>query len=81
MKAEQTGNSRSQLLAEVLAERRQREWTELFAEGCREFAHEMRETAGLTYDAQAEVALREPVDADPTWRNLGDRVAAGGWRP
>jgi hypothetical protein len=39
----------------------------LFAEGFREFAQEMRETAALTYDAQTELALREPFDADPTW--------------
>lgn len=65
-KAREARHSRSHALAEVLEERRQRELAELFAEGCREFAPEMRETASLTIDAQAEVALREPFDADPS---------------
>ncbi|MBI3970151.1 MAG: ribbon-helix-helix protein, CopG family [Chloroflexi bacterium] len=63
-KARVTGTSRSAALAAVLEERRSQEWAELFAEGCREFAAEMRETAARTHAAQAEIALREQFDAD-----------------
>ncbi|MGH2353371.1 MAG: hypothetical protein ACRDI2_24220 [Chloroflexota bacterium] len=56
--------TRSGVLARVLEERRRQEWEALFAEGCREFADDMRTTAAQTHAAQAEVALREPFDAD-----------------
>jgi hypothetical protein len=63
-KARELGSSRSGALAALLEARRRQEWEELFAQGCREFAGEMQETAELTRAAQAEVALREPFDAD-----------------
>lgn len=61
-RAKEDGTSRSGVLAQVLEERRRDEWAALFAEGCREFAEEMRETAARTHAAQAEVALAEPFD-------------------
>jgi hypothetical protein len=64
-KAEEHACSRSQVLAGILEAQRRREWEELFVEGCRELADEMRDTAVQTHAAQAEVALREPFDADP----------------
>ena len=63
-KARVEGHSRSHVLASVLEERRQQEWAESFAEGCREFAQEMLNTASLTFAAQAEVAVGEPFDGD-----------------
>ena len=63
-KAQRSKASRSSVLAQELEARRQQEWAELFAEGCREFADEMRTTAADTLAAQAEVALRDPFDAD-----------------
>lgn len=62
-KARRDNLSRSSVLAQELEARRQQEWEELFAAGCREFAGEMRATAAETQAAQAEVALREPFDA------------------
>jgi metal-responsive CopG/Arc/MetJ family transcriptional regulator len=63
-KAKENGASRSNVLAQELEIRRRQEWEELFAEGCREFTEEMSATAAETFAAQAEVALREPFDAD-----------------
>ena len=63
-KAREAGSSRSRALAEVLGARRRQEWTDLFIEGCREFAGEMAATATETHAAQAEVVLREPFDGD-----------------
>ncbi len=62
-KASEQGGSRSGVLTHVLEEQRHREWEALFAEGCRELADEMRDTAAHTHAAQAEVALAEPYDA------------------
>lgn len=63
-KAREFGSSRSRALAQVLEERRRQEWTDLFIEGCREFAGEMAATAAETHAAQAEVALGEPFGGD-----------------
>jgi metal-responsive CopG/Arc/MetJ family transcriptional regulator len=63
-KAKHQNASRSSVLAQELEARRQQEWVELFAAGCREMTDEMQDAAEETFAAQAELALREPFDAD-----------------
>jgi hypothetical protein len=56
-KSRQTGHTKDDLIIRILENQRQTEWRESFADGCREFADEMRTMADTAHAAQAEIAL------------------------
>ena len=56
------GKASRRSVREQALEARRQQWAALFAEGCREFADDMKATAADTLALQAEVVLREPFD-------------------